>query len=88
MSRAIDKLTDHITSLRLKSVPGEVVDKTKAVIIDTIGVILGARKYPHLAGNVMAEFIRSQGGVPQASVLGSDLMTTAINAAFVNGTVP
>ena len=51
-------------------------------LLDTLGAIVsGARLRP---GEVAIDYVRAQGGTPEASVVTSDIMTSAVNAAFAN----
>jgi 2-methylcitrate dehydratase PrpD len=45
-------------------------------------MVSGSRLKP---GELAIRFVRAQGGVPEASVLATDIKTSAINAALVNG---
>jgi 2-methylcitrate dehydratase PrpD len=52
-------------------------------ILDTLGAIVsGARLKP---GEMAIKFVREQGGVPEASVVATNIRTSAINAALANG---
>jgi 2-methylcitrate dehydratase PrpD len=52
-------------------------------VLDTMGAMVsGSRLKP---GELAIRFVRAQGGVPEASVLATDIKTSAINAALVNG---
>ena len=52
-------------------------------ILDTFGAMVsGARMQP---GEMALRYVRSQGGVQEASVIASDFRTTAVNAALANG---
>jgi 2-methylcitrate dehydratase PrpD len=62
--------------------PG-VVRECKHRILDTLGAMVsGARLKP---GEMAIRYVRGQGGVPEASVLTTNLMTSAVNAALANG---
>ena len=61
----------------------EVVEAGKHRILDSIGAIVsGARLKP---GELAIRYVRSQGGFPEASVLTTDVKTSAVNAALANG---
>ena len=52
-------------------------------ILDTLGAMVsGARLKP---GEMAIRFVRAQGGVGEASVLTTDIRTSAVNAALANG---
>src|SRR5437870_5320362 len=62
---------------------GPVAEHTKHHIVDTLGAIVsGARLKP---GEMAIRYVRAQGGVPEASVLTTDIITSAVNAALANG---
>jgi 2-methylcitrate dehydratase PrpD len=68
---------------RNQSLPAPVVRECKHRILDTLAAMVsGARLKP---GEMAIRFVRSQGGVPEASVLATDIQTSAINAALANG---
>jgi 2-methylcitrate dehydratase PrpD len=64
-------------------VPEEVVQRAKNHLLDTLAAIVSGSQL--LPGQLGIQFVRSQGGIKEASVLGSDQVTTAIWAAFANG---
>lgn len=77
------RLARYIVGVRGQSLPPAIMLDAKHQILDTLGAMVsGSRLKP---GEMAIRFIRSQGGVPEASVLGTDVKTTAINAALANG---
>ena len=81
--KIIDQLVDYALAARDASLPGEVMQKAKNHILDTLAAIVsGSQLTP---GRLGIEFTRSEGGKPEALVMGSDLITTATLAAFANG---
>jgi 2-methylcitrate dehydratase PrpD len=63
--------------------PPQVVQKAKSHILDTLAAIISGSQLK--AGRLGTETVRSQGGNPQSRVLGSDITTTAVQAAWANG---
>jgi 2-methylcitrate dehydratase PrpD len=53
---------------QFEDLPPETVTKAKELMLDISGCIIGAAKTAQ--GTVIAEVARSQGGLPQSSVLG------------------
>jgi 2-methylcitrate dehydratase PrpD len=83
ISPVMDKLSAYIARASTTELPPEVVEKAKLHILDTIAAILsGSRLLP---GIKAAEFARTQGGAPEALMLGSDLLTNVATAALANG---
>lgn len=77
------KLSGYMARAVSKPLPATVVEKTKHHIADTIAAIVsGAQLLP---GKKAIGFVRSQGGVKEATIMGTKLVTSAIHAAFANG---
>jgi 2-methylcitrate dehydratase PrpD len=68
---------------RDRQLPQAAVRDAKERILDTIGAMIsGAALVP---GIKATQYVRAQGGTPEASVLTTDIRTTAVNAALANG---
>ena len=79
----LESLATYIAGALARPLPPEVNEKTRFHILDTIAaMITGSRLKP---GQAAISFVSSQGGTPEAAVLGSSVVTTAINAAMANG---
>ncbi len=79
----MSRLSSYIAGARDKKLPEAVAEKAKHHILDTIAAMVsGSRLKP---GELAIQFIRTQGGTAEAQVIGGDFLTTAINAAMVNG---
>ena len=79
----MSRLSQYIADAGARSLPEAVVEKAKHHILDTIAAMVsGARLKP---GEMAIKFIRTQGGIAEAQVIGADFLTTAINAATANG---
>ncbi len=77
------QLAQYMEQARYRSLPPSVVEAAKHRILDTLGAIVsGARLKP---GEMAIQYIRSQGGAPEASVLATDIKTSAVNGALANG---
>ena len=62
--------------------PADVVEKTKHHVADTLAAIVsGCRLEP---GGRALRFVKTQGGVKEACVMGSRVTTSAVHAAFAN----
>jgi 2-methylcitrate dehydratase PrpD len=72
-----------MAATRSADLPAQVAVAAKQRILDTFGAMVsGARLKP---GEVTIDYVRAQGGVPEASVATTDIVTSAVNAAFANG---
>ena len=77
------QLAQYMVESREQSLPPDVGQAAKHRILDSIGAIVsGARLRP---GELAIRYVRSQGGTLESSVLATDLKTSAVNAALVNG---
>jgi 2-methylcitrate dehydratase PrpD len=77
------RLSEYIASALHKPLPDAVVEKTKHHILDTLGAMIsGSRLTP---GKNAIGYVKTLGGVKEACVIGSHVVTTAVNAALANG---
>ena len=77
------KIAAYIANSATQELPDDVLTKTKCHLIDTLAAIVSGSRL--MAGRLAAEFIATQGGTPEATVWGTDIRTTATNAALANG---
>lgn len=77
------KLAAFLAGISLRTLPPEVVHKTKLCILDYIANVYGSLELEAVSGVV--SYIRSLGGPAIASVLGYGFKTDLHNAAFLNG---
>jgi 2-methylcitrate dehydratase PrpD len=76
------RLARYMVEARDRRLPADVVLQAKHRILDTFAAMIsGAHMTP---GVVTIRYIRTQGGTPEASVITTDIRTTAVNAAFAN----
>jgi len=83
VSPLMNKVAGYIAGATRKPLPAKVQETTKHHLLDTLAAIVsGSRLYP---GQQAIRYIKTQGGSPEALVLGSRIVTSAINAALANG---
>lgn len=80
---AISELSEYIAEARRRPLPEEVQEKTKHHLLDTLAAMVSGSKL--LPGRKAIAYARSRGGVEEASVVGTRLVTTAEGAAMANG---
>ena len=78
-----ERIAAYLTAVPTQSLPQEVATKAKCHLIDTLAAIISGTRLK--AGRKATAFIAGQGGTPEASVWGTGIKTTAINAALANG---
>ena len=83
ISPLMRRLSGYIASALRRPLPAAVVEKTKHHILDTIAAMVsGSRLAP---GKKAIAYVKTLGGVKEACVIGSNIITTAVNAALANG---
>ena len=76
------RLARYMVDARERALPPEVAEAAKHRILDTLAAMVSGS---HLKPGEMAiRYARSQGGVEEASVVTTDIRTTAVNAALAN----
>jgi len=78
-------LSEFASKTRIADISAEAIAATKRHILDCAGVGIAATVEP--AGRIVLDITREQGGAPQARVFGSSLCTSAISAAWANGSL-
>jgi len=77
-----ERLARYMVAARDQELPEQVLRECKHRILDTLGAMVsGSRMNP---GVMALKYVRTLGGNAQASVVGSDFRTTAVNAALAN----
>jgi len=83
VSPVMQRLSSYIAAAPRKSLPPQVLERTKHHILDTIAAMVsGSRLLPGRKG---IAYVKTLGGVKEACVIGSRIVTTAMNAALANG---
>jgi 2-methylcitrate dehydratase PrpD len=83
ISPVMHQLSAYIAAALRKPLSAAVVEKTKHHILDTIAAMVsGSRLAP---GKKAIGYVGTLGGVKESSVIGSKIVTTAVNAALANG---
>jgi 2-methylcitrate dehydratase PrpD len=77
------RLARYMAQARNRSLPPEVARAGKHRILDSLGAVVSGSRLK--AGELAIRYVRLQGGVPEASVLATDVKTSAVNAALANG---
>jgi 2-methylcitrate dehydratase PrpD len=78
-------LAEYVATTRYESLPRATVGAAKRVTLDLLGVIFPAAGYG--PAGVMNDYVRTLGGNPRASVVGTNIRTSTANAALANGTM-
>ncbi len=79
----IAEVSSYISRSGEARLPKDVIEKAKHHILDTLAAIVSGSRLK--SGVLARKYVRSQGGVKEAQVVNSRTITSAINAAFVNG---
>src|SRR5580704_11665549 len=79
-------VAQHAASLAYVSLPRELVELIKQIVLDTLGVAIGASGLAPEA-RIVAEYVEALGGRPESTVFGFGFKAPAPWAAFVNGSL-
>src|SRR5689334_11801068 len=78
ISTVTQELAAYIAGATARALPPPVVAKTKLHLLDTLAAMLsGSRLKP---GELAAAYVERLGGRPEASVIGTRIVTSAVNA--------
>src|SRR3974390_1838514 len=83
ISPVTQALCDYVATTLERDMPPEVVAKTKLHILDTIAAMVSGSRLK--AGEMAGRYAGSLGGKPQATVIGSGILASTVNAALANG---
>ena len=76
------RLARYMLAAPGRTLPPPVVRDAKQRILDTLAAMISGAVLP--PGLAAIKYVRAQGGTPEASVLTTDIRTTAVNAALAN----
>jgi 2-methylcitrate dehydratase PrpD len=79
----ISQLSEYIAAAQQRELPSEVASRARHHILDAVAAMVSGSALP--PGRLAVRYIRGQAGAPEARVIGTDLLTTAVNAALANG---
>lgn len=83
VSSIMRELSAYIASALKKPLPKDVAEIGKHHLLDTLAAMVsGSRLLP---GRKAIAYVRNLGGAKQASVVGTRILTSTVNAAFANG---
>lgn len=81
----MQRLLDHVASLRYEHLPSSAKDAASRVFFDTVGVMVGARQQPIAAK--LNQYLRLNSESGASSALCALRNVSAATAAFVNGSI-
>ncbi len=77
------QVSEYVAAACRVALPSDVSTKAKHHILDTIAAMVSGSALP--PGRLAIRYVKGQGGAQEAQVIGSQVMTTAVNAALANG---
>ncbi|HEY3073985.1 MAG TPA: MmgE/PrpD family protein [Burkholderiales bacterium] len=83
VSAVMQRLSAYIAQAPKKRLPLAVAEKTKHHVLDTIAAMVSGARLP--PGKKAISYARTRGGIKEACVVASGILTTAENAALANG---
>ncbi len=76
-------LCEYVADTLDRDMPPEVVAKARLHVLDTIAAMVSGSRLK--AGEMAARYVDGLGGRPQATVVGTGILTSTVNAALANG---
>jgi len=83
ISPVMRALSAYLAGALDRDLPPEVAEKGKFHLLDTIAAMVSGSRLP--PGEATIAYIRTLGGVEESVVVGSGIVTSAVNAALANG---
>ena len=81
--RVSQSIADFVTRFDLKTVPQPVIDRARAVFIDSVGVMLAGSHEE--SAHLIVAMVKAEGSTPQASIVQESLRASPQLAALANG---
>ena len=82
-----ERLVARLIATDYASLPADAVDMAKQVCLDGIAVMIAGAREPLGVGRITLDYVRELGGTPEAFVVAGGFRTSALNAAYANGTL-
>ena len=83
ISPVMRKLSDYIAGAAQRPLPAAVTERAKYHLLDTLSAMVSGA--PLLPGRRAIEYVTSLGGAREACIVGTRVVTSAVNAALANG---
>jgi 2-methylcitrate dehydratase PrpD len=83
ISPVMERLSVYMSEAASRSLPAEVVEKTKQHILDTLAAMISGSELP--PGRAALQFARAYGGREVATVVASNFLCGPVEAALTNG---
>jgi len=80
---ATRELAKYALSLTFDDLPADVIHQTKRILLDTLGCAIGG--YASETSTIIQQVIKELNGCEEATVIGSGIRTSCLNAALANG---
>lgn len=77
------QIARYMVEARDRALPPNIALEGKHHILDTLGAMVSGSKLK--PGEMAIAYVRAQGGTPEASIIGTNIKTSAVNAALANG---
>ncbi len=83
ISAPMRALSSYIAQAPRRRLPAAVAEKARHHVLDTMAAMVSGARLP--PGRAAIAYVRGLGGTAQASVVGSRVVTSCVNAALANG---
>jgi 2-methylcitrate dehydratase PrpD len=83
ISPVMRQLAAYIAAAPRQALPKAVTEKTKHHVLDTLAAMVSGARLP--PGKAAIRYVKTLGGKKEATVAGTRILTSAVNAALANG---
>jgi 2-methylcitrate dehydratase PrpD len=83
VSPLMRELSGYVATALRRPLPREVTQRAKIHLVDTFAAMLSGSRLP--PGKAATAYVRALGGKPEAGIVGTRAVTSAVNAALANG---
>lgn len=80
-------LAEIVTGTKYEDLPENSIEIARQTCLDAIGVTIAGADEPTGIGRITIDYTRQLEGKPEASVIAAGFKTSALNAAYANGTM-
>ena len=81
-----DELVEKLRGTDFRDIPEPAIEVARQVCLDGLAVMVAGAGEPLGLGRIATDYVRSLGGPADSTVIGGGFKTSALNAAYANGT--
>lgn len=80
-------LTEIVVQTKYEDLPEDAIEIARQILLDAVGVTIAGADEPSGIGRITIGYTQLLGGRPEASIIAGGFKSSALNAAYANGTM-